>query len=82
MEVSSANFQMPKIFHVNWFRKDRNVVPKQGSLNLDGLDGIKVEELMSVPKTYWQDDAKEVGVDLPATIRAEMDAQEERIAGM
>lgn len=117
--------KMPKIFHVNWFRKDRNgnylwpgygenirvidwivrrlegdtnigertpigVVPKQGSLNLDGLDGIKMDELMSVPKTYWQDDAKEVrrfleeqvGVDLPAAIRAEMDAQEERIAGM
>lgn len=94
-EVANVNVQMPKIFHVNWFRKDRNgnylwpgygenirvidwivrrlegdtnigertpigVVPKQGSLNLDGLDGIKMDELMSVPKTYWQDDAKEV----------------------
>lgn len=94
-EVANVNVQVPKIFHVNWFRKDRNgnylwpgygenirvidwivrrlegdtnigertpigVVPKQGSLNLDGLDGIKMDELMSVPKTYWQDDAREV----------------------
>ncbi|KAE9420718.1 hypothetical protein Angca_008058, partial [Angiostrongylus cantonensis] len=113
---------VPRIYHVNWFRRDANnkflwpgygenirvidwiirrldgepdlgvetpigIVPKKGSINLDGLENINWDELMSVPKDYWTEDAKEirkfleeqVGPDLPAEIRAEMDAQEERI---
>uniref|UniRef100_A0A2C9L9T4 Phosphoenolpyruvate carboxykinase C-terminal P-loop domain-containing protein n=1 Tax=Biomphalaria glabrata TaxID=6526 RepID=A0A2C9L9T4_BIOGL len=113
---------VPKIYHVNWFRRDADnkflwpgygdnirvidwivrrldgeqdigvdtpigVVPKKGSINAEGLPDIKWDELMSVPKDYWSNDAKEirkfldeqVGPDLPKEIRAEMDAQEERI---
>ncbi|VDP23489.1 unnamed protein product [Heligmosomoides polygyrus] len=51
------------------------------------MPDINWDELMSVPKDYWLNDAKEtrqfleeqVGPDLPAEVRAEMDAQEERI---
>ncbi|KHN86865.1 Phosphoenolpyruvate carboxykinase [GTP] [Toxocara canis] len=63
------------------------VVPAEGSLNLQGLDQVEIDELMSVPLDYWRDDVKEmhqfleeqVGSDLPAEIRAEMLAQEKRI---
>ncbi|KAJ1354969.1 hypothetical protein KIN20_012073 [Parelaphostrongylus tenuis] len=63
------------------------IVPKKSAVNLDGLENVKWDELMSVPKDYWSSDAKEVrhfleeqvGPDLPPEIRAEMDAQEERI---
>ncbi|VDK32144.1 unnamed protein product [Anisakis simplex] len=86
---------MPKIFHVNWFRRDKDggflwpgfgdnirvvdwiirrlggdasiaqetpigFVPKKGSLNLEGLKDIKYDELMSVPKDYWQEDVQDV----------------------
>ncbi|MFH4984287.1 hypothetical protein AB6A40_010996 [Gnathostoma spinigerum] len=115
--------KVPKIYHVNWFRRDKNnkflwpgycdnirvlewiikrlegdesigvdtaigIVPKEGSINLEGLkDPVDMKELMSVPKDYWQEDAKEVrkffeeqiGPDLPQEIRHEMDEQEKRI---
>lgn len=86
---------MPKIYHVNWFRKSADgkylwpgfgenirvldwiirrcdgdqsigretavgIVPTEGSINLTGLTGINTEELMSIPKEYWKEDAKEV----------------------
>lgn len=35
-------------------------VPAEGALNLKGLDNIDIKELLSVPKDYWQEDAKEV----------------------
>ncbi|VDM49835.1 unnamed protein product [Toxocara canis] len=125
VELKKEGRKMPKIFHVNWFRKDKNgnflwpgygenirvidwiirrlegdvtigketpigIVPKRGSLNLEGLDGIKMDELMSVPKNYWLEDVREVrhfleeqvGKDLPNEIRAEMDLQEKRIADL
>ena len=64
-------------------------VPKKGSLNTSGLD-VKWDDLMSVPKDYWVADAvetrqwmeRQVGVDLPAAVRAELDAQETRIKAM
>jgi phosphoenolpyruvate carboxykinase (GTP) len=66
------------------------IVPKQGSLHLEGLDKVDWDELFSIPKDYWVEDAKEVrhfmeeqvGPDLPKEIRAEMDAQEKRINAM
>uniref|UniRef100_A0A914WMX2 Phosphoenolpyruvate carboxykinase [GTP] n=1 Tax=Plectus sambesii TaxID=2011161 RepID=A0A914WMX2_9BILA len=117
--------KVPKIFHVNWFRTNKEgkflwpgfgdnirvidwiirrldgddshalktpigYVPTEGSINMDGLDPVKWDELMSVPKEYWQEDAKEVrkffetqvGIDLPAEIRRELDEQEKRVAAM
>jgi phosphoenolpyruvate carboxykinase (GTP) len=66
------------------------IIPKKGSINLDGLPPVDWEELFSLPKQYWIDDAKEirrwlenqVGPDLPPEVRAEMDAQEKRINEM
>lgn len=66
------------------------IVPTKTAVNLDGLPAIDMEALYSVPKDYWSEDSKEirkfmeeqVGPDLPAEVRAEMDAQEQRIAAM
>ncbi len=59
-----------------------------GSINLDGLDAIDWNQLMSLPKDYWKADAievrkffeEQVGSDLPKEIHDEMVAQEQRIA--
>ncbi|VDO92243.1 unnamed protein product [Soboliphyme baturini] len=66
------------------------LLPKKGSINLEGLNSVDWDELFSVPKSYWEEDAKEVrkffdeqiGSDCPAEIRAELDAQEQRIKAM
>jgi phosphoenolpyruvate carboxykinase (GTP) len=58
-----------------------------GSINLEGLGDIKWDELMSLPKHYWEDDIREnksflklqVGEDLPKVISDELEAQEKRI---
>lgn len=65
-------------------------LPVKGSLNMEGLPPIDWDALFCLPKDYWQDDAKEVrkfveeqiGPDMPAAIRAELDAQEARIMAM
>ena len=77
------NLQLPRVFHVNWFRKDDGkflwpgfgensrvldwvfrrcegediatpspigLIPKPGSLNLDGLEGVDIEALFRMPK--------------------------------
>lgn len=36
------------------------IVPKETSLNLDGLKNVNIKELLSVPKEYWMDDAEEI----------------------
>lgn len=116
--------KLPKIFHVNWFRRDKDnkflwpgfgensrvlewicrrcdnedvavktaigYVPKKESLNLEGLKNIQIDELLSVPKDFWQEEVKEirqyleenVNEDLPPQIRHEMDQLEERINKM
>uniref|UniRef100_A0A0N5BEV0 Phosphoenolpyruvate carboxykinase [GTP] n=1 Tax=Strongyloides papillosus TaxID=174720 RepID=A0A0N5BEV0_STREA len=122
MELNKGNHKVPKIFHVNWFRKSKEgkflwpgfgdnirvidwivkrldgvadvgeesaigILPKKGSINLEGLGDVDWDELMSLPKDYWTEDAKEVrnfletqvGSDLPKEIREEMEKQEERI---
>ena len=122
VNMNKGNRKMPKIYHVNWFRRDNDgkflwpgygqnirvidwiirrlegqsgigsetpigIVPKKESLNLSGLEVPKIDELLSVPLDYWKEDAKEVrkfieeqvGPDLPAAIRHEMEEQEKRI---
>uniref|UniRef100_A0A0K0G0S7 Phosphoenolpyruvate carboxykinase [GTP] n=1 Tax=Strongyloides venezuelensis TaxID=75913 RepID=A0A0K0G0S7_STRVS len=122
MELNKGNHKVPKIYHVNWFRKSKEgkflwpgfgenirvidwivkrldgvedigeetaigILPKKGSINLDGLGNVDWDDLMSLPKDYWTEDAKEVrnfletqvGSDLPKEIREEMEKQEERI---
>jgi phosphoenolpyruvate carboxykinase (GTP) len=66
------------------------IIPTKGSINTDGINNLDWDELFSIPKDYWTEDVKEVrkfmeeqvGPDLPADVRAEMDAQEERIKSM
>jgi phosphoenolpyruvate carboxykinase (GTP) len=67
------------------------ILPKKGSLDLTGIeDKVDWDALFALPKDYWQEDAKEVrhfmeeqiGPDMPAAIRAELDAQEQRIMAM
>uniref|UniRef100_A0A7E4URY4 Phosphoenolpyruvate carboxykinase [GTP] n=1 Tax=Panagrellus redivivus TaxID=6233 RepID=A0A7E4URY4_PANRE len=122
LSLDKPPHQVPKIYHVNWFRKDANgkflwpgygdnirvidwvirrldgeegigkdtaigVVPAPGSLNLEGLGEVNFDELMSVPRDYWQSDAKEVrkfletqlGSDLPNAIQEQLTSQEKRI---
>ena len=117
--------QLPKIFHVNWFRKNsegkfiwpgfgensrvldwvfrrcdnENIVdetaigyvPKEGSLNLDGLAGnVDMAELNRLPKDFWQTEVDEIGnyfkeqipQDLPEAIGAELKALGERVNNM
>jgi phosphoenolpyruvate carboxykinase (GTP) len=124
VDLAKPPHKVPKIFHVNWFRLDKNrkflwpgfcdnvrvldwicrrlddediaeptpigLIPKKGSLHLEGLGNVNWDELFSVPKDYWTEDVKEVrhfleeqvGPDLPQAVRAEMDAQEKRILSM
>ncbi|VDL70014.1 unnamed protein product [Nippostrongylus brasiliensis] len=66
------------------------LIPKRGTLNLDGIPRIDWNELMSIPKSYWTEDIDEsrhfleaqVGPDLPQPIAAELDALEKRIHAM
>lgn len=124
LSLNKPERQMPKIFHVNWFRLDDNgkflwpgygenvrvidwicrrvagediaapspigLLPKENSLNLDGLGKIKFDELFSLPKTYWKEDIVEtrkfleeqVGIDLPSPILRQLEEQEARISAM
>lgn len=116
------NLKLPKIFHVNWFRKDeqngqflwpgfgdnsrvldwicRRVdgensaikspigwLPKDGAINLSGLQHINLDELFSVPKEFWLNEQKQVdrylktnvGEDLPLRIIEESYNLKERL---
>uniref|UniRef100_A0A8C7ZTI5 phosphoenolpyruvate carboxykinase (GTP) n=1 Tax=Oryzias sinensis TaxID=183150 RepID=A0A8C7ZTI5_9TELE len=126
MQSRKAPTQLPRIFHVNWFRKDpatgaflwpgfgenarvlewifkrcgreredeaakKSIIgwlPQEGAINTAGL-GSKVDmgALFDVPKSFWQKETKElqayftqqVGADLPAQIKAELKALEDRV---
>ncbi|KHJ97936.1 phosphoenolpyruvate carboxykinase [Oesophagostomum dentatum] len=62
-------------------------VPKKGTINLDGLPRIDWDELMSIPKQYWEEDIEEskhfldtqVGPDLPKLIADQLEEQAKRI---
>ncbi|KAK0181136.1 hypothetical protein PV327_003443 [Microctonus hyperodae] len=119
-EVKDA--QLPKIFHVNWFRKGPDnkflwpgfgensrvldwilrridnednavdtaigLIPKENSLNLNGVGDINVAELFRLPKEFWQREVKElreyldnqVGDDLPQAIKNELENFEKNIS--
>ncbi|KAI6206080.1 hypothetical protein M3Y94_00865700 [Aphelenchoides besseyi] len=66
------------------------IIPTKEALNLNGLGEVHMDELMSLPSDYWHEDAKavrqffeeQVGPDLPAGIRKELDEQEKRIQAL
>ena len=61
-------------------------VPKEDSLNLEGLDDLDVEAIFSTPKQFWLDEVKElrgyfndqVGDSCPPEIVNQLDALETR----
>jgi len=60
------------------------------SMNLTGLNKINWDELFSLPKYYWSDDANEskrfledqVGEDVPKEIKKQLADQKKRIDEM
>jgi phosphoenolpyruvate carboxykinase (GTP) len=117
----NPNHKMPKIFHVNWFRRDASggflwpgfgensrvlkwiceriddqpvaqesaigLVPTPGSLDIEGLGDLNMDELMSVPKDYWLEELdslkqyydEQLGEDLPQDLRYQYDQLKARI---
>jgi phosphoenolpyruvate carboxykinase (GTP) len=65
-------------------------IPREGTVNMEGLPVVDWKKLFSLPKDYWTEDAAEtkkffdeqVGSDLPKKIVEEMKQQEARIAAM
>ncbi|GMR42506.1 hypothetical protein PMAYCL1PPCAC_12701 [Pristionchus mayeri] len=65
-------------------------IPKRGSLDLTQLPRINWNELMSIPKPYWEEDVVEsrhfleaqVGPDLPKVLYEELDQLEKRVKEM
>uniref|UniRef100_A0A1I8HRB4 phosphoenolpyruvate carboxykinase (GTP) n=1 Tax=Macrostomum lignano TaxID=282301 RepID=A0A1I8HRB4_9PLAT len=65
------------------------LVPKEGSINTDGLN-INWKELFSIPPDYWKGDIHEtrryleeqVGDDIPPVLRSELDRVEARVDAM
>ena len=116
--------QVPKIFHVNWFRKGADgkfmwpgygdnsrvlewilrrcngeqcfvdtaigQVPAEGELNVEGLGGIDLKELFSLPKDFWTQEVEDIrkyfetqiGSDLPVEIYNELNNLKQRVAAM
>lgn len=66
------------------------MLPTEGSINIEGLNKLKWDELFSLPKKYWMEDIAEtkkfleeqVGSDLPEGIVRQLQDQEARIAAM
>ena len=67
------------------------LVPAENALRLDGLScPVDMKELFSTPKSYWQEDIKElrnyfqtqVGVSMPAEINQQLDELEKRIEAL
>lgn len=122
---SKPGLKLPRIFHVNWFRKGedgkflwpgfgencrvldwicRRVegqdcaqetaighVPKDGSLNLDGLsEPINGKELFHLPKDFWLQECQDiekyleeqVNQDLPQEIKQELGLLKQRVQSM
>ena len=63
------------------------LLPASDALNLEGLGEINMEELMSVPKEYWQQEVQairkyfndQLSTDIPSNITEELDSLEERV---
>lgn len=115
---------VPKIFHVNWFRKGADGkfmwpgygdnarvlqwvlrrcngedcfvdtpighIPAENQLNVQGLNGINLPELFSLPKDFWCQEVEDirkyfetqVGADLPSEIYNELNQLKQRFAAM
>ncbi|XP_078062773.1 phosphoenolpyruvate carboxykinase [GTP], mitochondrial-like [Mustelus asterias] len=65
-------------------------VPVPGALDLDGLEAVRMEELFSLPRAFWEREAGEirqyltnqVNQDLPGPVLTELEGLEQRVAEM
>ncbi|PVD21120.1 hypothetical protein C0Q70_19286 [Pomacea canaliculata] len=80
-----AKNKLPKIFHVNWFRKDKNgKFLKNKNLENENID---MEALFNVPLDFWENEVnaiykyfdEQVNEDLPKAIMQELKALEARV---
>ena len=63
------------------------LVPTPGSLDIEGLGDLNMDELMSVPKDYWLEELdslkqyydEQLGEDLPQDLRYQYDQLKARI---
>lgn len=118
---SQNSLKLPKIFHVNWFRKGSDgkfiwpgfgenirvlewilhrvnnentaketmigLVPKDGTINTDGLSKVDMDELFSLPKEFWLKECdainkyftEQVNEDLPSEMWDELNKLRSRI---
>ena len=61
-----------------------------GALNTEGLGEVDMEELFSLPRSYWTEEIREtrqfldeqVGIDLPSAVHRVVLAQFDRISQM
>ncbi|XP_014662878.1 PREDICTED: phosphoenolpyruvate carboxykinase [GTP]-like [Priapulus caudatus] len=66
------------------------IVPKEGTINLEGLPQLDWKAMFEIPKDYWLEDMVEthnffqaqLGTDLPEEVRQEMEKQEARLKTM
>ena len=66
------------------------LVPKPGSINIDGLGKLDMEGLMSIPKQYWQEELERLkkyyedqfNEDLPAELWNQFNALRDRISNI
>ena len=125
MEHTDPSRKLPKIFHVNWFRKsDKDggflwpgfgenarvldwvirrcdgedvasktaigYVPKEGTINTEGLGDLDMQELNSIPKEFWTQEVEDieryfgeqVNQDLPEEIASELNSLRTRVHAM
>ena len=121
---TDSSHKLPKIFHVNWFRKNgkgkfiwpgfgENVrvlewilervdnkdvasktpvglVPKSGSLNIEGLSDVDMDELFRLPAEFWKQEcddvekyfSEQVNSDLPDQMWTELQNLRRRTSDM
>ncbi|NXI98272.1 PCKGM carboxykinase, partial [Psophia crepitans] len=66
------------------------LVPREGALELQGLEGVSYSELFSISKSFWEKETRELrsyfqenfGGDLPREVLQELEALEERVRRM
>lgn len=62
-------------------------IPKNDTINIEGLGGLDMKKLFSIPKDYWIEECQslrkyydeQLGEDLPQAVRDELNTLEERL---
>lgn len=62
-------------------------IPKKDTINIEGLEGLDMKKLFSIPKHYWMEECQslrkyydeQLGGDLPQAVCDELNALEKRL---